>query len=409
MRNQFLITSICMLMYGNIQAQIDTTLLKEVPKDTTRSGMNMDAVYNRPFLAAGKLPVSLGGYVEANWQHLGTNGVSNGHQFQLRRMTLFVASTVSKRIKFLSEIEFEPADKAISIEFASIDIEFHPLLNLRTGMIMNPIGAFNQNHDGPKWEFTDRPIAMTQMLPATWSNVGFGLYGKYNNQNWMFGYELYVSGGFDNSIISNSENKTFLPASKQNAKRFEELASGEPLLTAKIALKNKKIGELGLSYMGGAYNKWQEGGIIIDDKRRLDVFAMDFNTTLPKIETFITTEWAWINVQTPDTYIEQFGSKQFGGFIDIVQPIIKRKMGDWDKAVFNIAIRTEYVDWNIGRFKSSGTNIGDELWSVMPAVSFRPTSRTVLRLNYRYLWAQDILGNPPSKTGGFIFGISSYF
>ena len=43
---------------------------------------------------------------------------------------------------------------------------------------MNPIGAFNQNHDGPKWEFVDRPISATQMLPATWSNVGFGLYGK---------------------------------------------------------------------------------------------------------------------------------------------------------------------------------------------------------------------------------------
>ena len=71
----------------------------------------MDAVYNRPFLSYSKLPVSVGGYAEVNWQHLGTDGVSEGHQFQMRRMTLFVASTISKKIKFLSEIEFEEGGK----------------------------------------------------------------------------------------------------------------------------------------------------------------------------------------------------------------------------------------------------------------------------------------------------------
>jgi len=366
-------------------------------------------VYNRPFVAVGKLPVSLGGYVEANWQHLGTDGVSDGHQFQFRRMTLFVASTISKRIKFLSEIEFEPAEKEIGIEFAAVDIEFHPLLNLRSGMIMNPIGAFNQNHDGPKWEFTDRPISATQMLPATWSNVGFGLYGKKYNKDWMFGYELYLSSGFDNSIISNTENKTFLPASKQNTERFEELPSGTPLFTGKVAVRHNKIGELGLSYMGGIYNKWQDDGIVIDDKRRLDVFAVDFNTTLLKTKTFITAEWAWVKVNVPDTYTQQFGNKQQGGFIDIVQPIIKKNIFGWKDATINIALRAEYVDWNVGKFKSTGTNIGEDIWNIMPAISFRPTSQTVLRLNYRYQQQQDILGNPPAKTGGFSFGISSYF
>jgi hypothetical protein len=399
----------CFAMYNNVQAQIDPSLLKVQPKDSAKALLNMDAVYNRPFVAVGKLPVSLGGYVEANWQHLGTDGVSDGHQFQFRRMTLFVASTISKRIKFLSEIEFEPAEKEIGIEFAAVDIEFHPLLNLRSGMIMNPIGAFNQNHDGPKWEFTDRPISATQMLPATWSNVGFGLYGKKYNKEWMFGYELYVSSGFDNSIISNTENKTFLPASKQNTERFEELPSGTPLFTGKVAVRHNKIGELGLSYMGGIYNKWKDDGIIIDDKRRLDVFAIDFNTTLPKAKTFITAEWAWVKVNVPDTYSQQFGNKQHGGFIDIVQPILQRNIFGWKDATVNIALRAEYVDWNVGKFKSTGTNIGEDIWNIMPAISFRPTSQTVLRLNYRHQQQQDILGNPPAKTGGFIFGISSYF
>ncbi|NCI48822.1 hypothetical protein GWC95_02740 [Sediminibacterium roseum] len=390
-------------------AQIDPTLLKRVPKDTSTRLLNMDAIYNRPALKFDKLPVSLGGYVESNWQHMATDGISEGHQFQFRRVTLFVSSTISKRIKFLSEIEFEPAEKEVAVEFAAVDVEFHPMFNLRAGMIVNPIGAFNQNHDGPKWEFTDRPISATQLLPATWSNTGFGVYGKNYKNDWMFGYEFYLSSGFDNSIIENNLNKTYLPASKDNTERFEESASGEPLVTAKIALKNTKLGEIGLSYMGGAYNKFKDDGIIIDQKRRLDVFAIDFNTTIKKTNTFITGEWAWIFVDVPGTFTQQFGSKQKGGFADIVQPLVKKRMLGWDDAVLNLACRLEYVDWNVGTFKQTNENIGDHLWSIMPAISFRPTAQTVFRLNYRFQKQVDILSNPPATTAGFSFGISTYF
>jgi hypothetical protein len=392
-----------------IKAQIDPALLKRIPKDTVTQTMNMDAAYSRPFVAVGKLPVSVGGYMETNWQHLGTDGVSEGHQFQFRRVSIFISSTIGKRLKFLSEIEFEDGGKEIAVEFAALDVELHPLLNLRGGMILNPIGAFNQNHDGPKWEFTDRPIAATQMLPATWSNAGFGLYGKHYNKDWMFGYEVYASGNFDNSITDNIENKTFLPAAKNNAERFEEINSGLPLFTAKVAARNNKVGELGLSYMGGVYNKFQDDGLQLDDKRRVDIFAVDFNTTISKLKTFITGEWAWIKINVPSTFTQQYGNKQQGGFIDIVQPVIKKKMFGWEKATLNLACRLEYVDWNKGKFASTGGNIAEDLWSIMPAISFRPSAQTVFRLNYRHQQQQDILGNPPAKTGGFSFGISTYF
>lgn len=404
-----LLTGAIVFFTVSVCAQIDPALLKRIPRDTAGKTMNMDAVYNRPFITAGKLPVSLGGYMEANWQRLATDGISEGHQFQFRRMTLFVSSSIGKRLKFLSEIEFEDGAKEISVEFAALDIELHPLLNLRGGMIVNPIGAFNQNHDGPKWEFTDRPLAATQLLPATWSNAGFGLYGKHYSGNWMFGYETYLSGNFDNTIIDNAENKTFLPAAKNNPERFEEMNSGLPLFTGKVAVKNSKAGELGLSYMGGVYNKFEEDGLTLDDKRRVDVFAIDFNTTLPKLNTFITGEWAWIKVNVPPTFTQQYGNKQQGGFIDVVQPLLKKKMLGWENAVLNFACRLEYVDWNVGKFTSTGGNIAEDLWSIMPALSFRPTAQTVFRLNYRYQQQKDILGNPPAKTGGFSFGISTYF
>jgi hypothetical protein len=416
--------TVSVFFFSNTNAQIDSSLLKTATSiDTLKHTLTMDAIYNRPFLKLGKSPVSIGGYVESNWQYVSTSGITVGNQFQFRRFSLFVASTITSRIKFLSEIEFEDdpggdPDAATNgpefeVEYAALDIELHPLFNLRGGMIVNPIGAFNQNHDGPKWEFTDRPIAMTQMLPDTWSNTGFGIYGKQYTGNWMFGYEFYLTGGFNDSIIDNPEGKTFLPAAKNNTSRFVSSASGEPLYTGKLSLRNDKIGELGLSFMSDVYNTWRIEGTPVDNKRNMHVFDIDFNTTLPKLSTNIITEWAWVFVDIPPNYTQQYSNKQFGGFIDIVQPIVKGKILGWDNASINLAVRGEYVDWNVGKFISTGTRMYNDLWSIMPAISFRPTPQTVLRFNYRHQMQRDITGNTIGATigptGGFSFGISTYF
>lgn len=390
-------------------AQSDSPFIKRIPVDTSKAQMNMDAVYNRPFLQAGKVPVSIGGYLEANSSYFVTDGVTEGLSFQLPRMTVFLSSTIKKRIKFLSEIEFEEGGKEINIEFASMDITLHPLANLRGGIIMNPIGAFNQNHDGPKWEFVSRPIASTTIIPATWSNVGFGMYGKYASKDWVWAYEAYATNGFDDRIINNDMNRTWLPASKENHERFEESFNGVPLVTAKTAIKHRKVAEIGLSWMGGVYNKFREDGIDLDKKRRVDLFAIDANTTIRATGTYITGEWVWAFVDVPGSFSQQFGNKQQGGFIDIVQPIVKRRMFGWENSTLNLAIRVEHADYNVGAFNETGGRLFDHIYAITPAISFRPSQQTVIRANYRYQWEKDILGNPESRTAGIQIGFSTYF
>ncbi|MBL7712639.1 MAG: hypothetical protein JNL13_09255 [Chitinophagaceae bacterium] len=407
--SKYLLSALLLLAATPASAQIDSSLLRRSAVQAPQQAMNMDAVYNRPFLSYGKLPVSLGGYAEANWQHLGTDGVTEGNQFQMRRLTLFVASTISKRVKFLSEIEFEDGTKEINIEFAAVDFEFNPLLNVRAGIVMNPIGAFNQNHDGPKWEFVDRPVSATQLLPATWSNVGFGVYGKQYSGDWVMAYEAYLTNGFNDRIVNNTNGKTFLPAAKGDPNRFEESYNGVPLLTAKIAGKHQRVGELGLSYMGGVYNKFQDDGLVLDQRRRADVLAVDANTVFRRLGTVLNAEWAWVMVDVPVTYSQQYGSRQQGGFLDIVQPVWRGKMLGYENSVLNLACRLEYVDWNMGRFRETGGQIGDEYRAIVPAISWRPGPQTVIRLNYRYSHTKDLLGNPPSRTAGLQIGVASYF
>ncbi len=397
------------LLSSLVFSQADTVLIKRIPQDTSKLKMNMDAVYNRPFLVLGKMPVAIGGYLEANSSYFGTDGVSEGLSFQVPRMTIFLASTIKKRIKFLSEIEFEEGGKEVAIEFASMDIELHPLFNLRGGVLMNPIGAFNQNHDGPKWEFISRPISATTIIPSTWSNVGFGIYGKYAVNNMVWAYEAYLTNGFDDKIIANEEDRTWLPESKKNTERFEESFNGVPLTTLKTAIRHRKIGEIGISWMGGVYNKFMVDGVEVDSKRRLDLVAVDFNSTIPKIKTYVTGEFVWAMIDVPETLPQQYGNKQKGGFLDIVQPIIQRKMFGWENSTLNIAFRAEYADYNVGKFTDTGGNKYDHIIAIVPGISFRPSQQTVIRFNYSYHWKTDILGNPSSRTAGFQFGFSTYF
>lgn len=380
-----------------------------IEQSVQESQLNMDAVFSRPSLSFEKVPVALGGYLEANTMHRIEEGITDGLSFQARRLTIFMAASISERIKFLTEIEFEDGGKEIAIEFAALDVAFHPMFNFRGGIVMNPIGAFNENHDGPKWEFVERPDVAVNMLAATQSNAGFGVYGKTYSGNWILGYEAYLTNGFNSKIISNEEDKTYLPAYKDGDNLFEENFSGKAMFSGKLAIKNRKIGELGLSYMGGAYNKFEEDGLSVEDKARVNVFAIDWNTTIQTTNTYIVGEAAFVKVETPESYTPQYGNKQHGFFIDVVQAVYKNKIFEWEDATFNLAARFDYVDWNVGKFKETDTNIGDQLLAVTPGISFRPTPKTVFRINYRYQWQKDIFNNPAERAATWYMGFSSYF
>lgn len=398
-----------LLASSSMSAQTGSNASQKNPEDTLKPSMNMDAAYSRPFHTSDKTPIAIGGYLEANSNYRIVNGIDEGFSFQMRRTTLFFSSTIARNIKFLSEIEFEDGAKKINLEFAAMDIEFHPMLNLRCGIIMNPIGSFNQNHDGPRWDFIERPLSSTTLIPATLSNVGCGIYGKYYFSNFNIGYEFYLTNGFDDKVISNDQNRTSLESGKNNTNKFEISNSGSPMSTAKIGFRNRKIGELGISMMTGIYNSWKSSGLITDQKRRLTVLAVDFNTQFLRNRISLNSEFAFIKVEVPLTYIQNYGEKQFGFFVDIVGTILQKKVMNWNQAKFNLILRTEYVDYNRNLLRETSKPILDDAWAIVPGISMRPVGTTVLRFNYRIGFNRDFLGNPANTLGVYQFGFSSYF
>src|SRR5699024_923400 len=119
--------------------------------------------------------------------------------------------------------------------------------------------------------------------------------------------------------------RTYLPATKgkpigrasvshdESQESDFENFSGLPMFTGKLALKNRRIGEIGLSYMGGIYNKAADDeGLELDTKnRRVDVLALDLSTEIKASKTSLRGEIAYIWVDVPDTYTQLYGNQQW--------------------------------------------------------------------------------------------------
>lgn len=361
-------------------------------------------MYDRPYIEIRQSATAVGGYLEANTNYFQEDGVSEGFSMEIRRFNIFLFSTIIPRMRFLAELEFEHGVEEIALETAQVDFELNPALVLRGGVLLVPIGAFNLNHDSPKWEFVERPLVATQIIPSTLSDIGFGFNGKIFPGNLILTYDAYLVNGLGDGVILNEAGRTFLQSGK-NAERFGEDNNGSPAFTGRAAIRRRNFGEVGVSFYRGYYNSYKIEGEQVDEKRALQILAVDFNAELFKVA--FNGEMAFNSLDVPGDLSEIYGEKQWGGYIEVVYPLLRRKMFGFENAVVNAAIRAELIDYNVGNFASTGGKIYDEVNAL--ALSFRPSATTVLRANYRYHWIRDLPGNPAIRSAGFQFGLATYF
>jgi hypothetical protein len=364
-----------------------------------------DGIYARPFIGSVSF-ASIGGYVEGNTNYFVQDGVGDGLSMELRRFNVFLFSQISPRLRFLSELEFEHGTEEIALETALVDLQIRPGLIVRAGIVLPPIGYFNQNHDSPRWDFVERPLVSTDVIPSTLSEVGGGIYGRVALRGAILSYDAYLTNGLTDGVIGNELGRTNIPSGKSE-EMFGEDNNGSPAFSGRSAVRRSSLGEVGLSYYGGYYNAFRAEGEEVDDRRWLGITALDFGVGVRGAE--VRGELAHAAVDVPDGMVEIFGNVQWGGHLDVVVPVWRPRVLDYEDAVLALGVRLERVDYNRGTFASTGDPIRDDVTALVPAVSFRPTAGTVFRANYRYHWIRDFAGNPTSRMAGFQLGFATYF
>lgn len=368
--------------------------------DSTTQG----AIMNRPLnkMTSG---LAIGGYVEGNTNYLVEDGATDGFSMELRRFNLFIQSEVGSRISFLSELEFEHGTEEIALETALLDFTIDPMLVFRGGIILPPIGQFNVRHDSPLWNVVDRPDVSTKIIPSTLSEVGFGFHGKrFITRNRFFTYDVYVVNGLNDGIYLTNDNLD-LSAGKGGT-LFEEDHNGDPMYTGRIAVGERKFGEFGLSYYGGVYNTHRLDGLRLANKRRLDLFAVDYSYSQNRL--MINAEGAFLTVDAgpnPDNFL---ATQQVGFFLDFGYKLFVGSVLGFENSEIGAHLRSEYVDLHTSKITGGG-KAGNEILAFTPSVTWRPNQNAVFKVNYRYSESTDLLRNPATKAGLLQIGVASYF
>jgi len=349
---------------------------------------------------------SIGGYVEGNTNWFVEDGVSEGFSMELRRFNVFLFSQISQRVRFLSELEFEHGTEEIALETALVDLQIRPELTVRAGIILPPLGYLNQNHDSPRWDFVERPLVSTDIIPSTLSEVGGGIYGRLPLGRATLTYDAYLTNGLADGVVGNELGRTDV-ASGKSEELVGEDNNGSPALSGRIAIRSPSLGEAGVSYYGGHYNSFRVEGEEVEERRWLGIAALDFGGSLGPAN--VRGELAYATVDVPPGMVEIFGDTQWGGHVDVTLPLWRPRLTSYQNAVVAGALRLERVDYNVGEFVSTGEPIRDDVSALAVGLSMRPTPGTVFRANYRFHRIRDFAGNPTTRMAGFQVGFATYF
>lgn len=376
-----------------VQAQLEENARDtSAPPPLVRGG-----IYDRPYLFRPSSRLAIGGYAEMTMRSEWVEGVHENVSFEARRFNLFIFSSIAPSIKLTSELEFEHGTEEIKIETALLDIQLFDELTVRGGILLSPLGKFNLVHDGPRNEFTDRPLVSTRIIPATLSEAGFGCYGAFTlHDAHRLTYEAYLVNGLNDDVILNG-NGTSIPEGRPKA--FDEDNNGSPALVGRLAWQAEFGLELGASVHTGVYNRFKKEGLVVDDKRRLTIVALDgefrWNALL------LQGEFAQADVQIPPSLIGLFAEAQQGFYAQAVYTVLRSMLPMFPQSTLAVGIRYERVDLD--------TRIrGDHVHRLTVGTNLRLVPDTVIKLDYQHNWIIDRIGNE-SPTALIHFGIATYF
>ena len=134
-----------------------------------------------------KRGLSIGGYGEYFY-----TGFQNKEDTRRRdevdfvRLVLYAGYKFNDWIVLNNEIEFEHGTTGsgaenkgeVSVEFSQLDFLLDERVNIRTGLMLVPMGFINEIHEPLFFHGNRRPDVERYIIPTTWREVGAGLHGE---------------------------------------------------------------------------------------------------------------------------------------------------------------------------------------------------------------------------------------
>jgi hypothetical protein len=331
--------------------------------------------------------VSIGGYVEGHYANA-VGDAPGQNQANLDRAVLYVGYKFNDWIVWNSEIEFENGttekNGSVSVEFATLDFLLDPRFNLRVGELLIPMGIVNEVHEPPFYYSVFRPQAEQAIIPATWADMGVGVFGRLGER---FQYRFYVVNGLD-------------------ARGYESsgLREGRQGASEAIAQDLAYVGRLewepldGLVF-GGSYYSGDAG-----QSQTIDIGGVE--NKLPNAHTSIwelhsTYAWRGLTTRALWTQARVGNASELSSLFEAAgndQPVISRRMiGGYVEAAYDIMplfrsgseqtlepfFRFEYVDTQNDVPQGFVLDRMFKQRIYIPGIQWKPIPNVVLKLDYR--------------------------
>jgi len=350
---------------------------------------------DKPFITRLAGRTSIGGYMEALFIYERNAGVTEEVTFEPRRMNLFAYSTLSDRVNFFTEIEFEEGGEEIKVETAVVDFSISEALALRGGILLSPISKFNLTHDSPRNEVNERPLVSTELIGVTLSEPGMGIFGAlYPNNRWRLTYELYAVNGYNDGLITRSA-LTRIPAGKSS---LGEDNNNRPAFTGRLASRWQNL-EAGVSFHTGLYNQFEADGLKIDEARRLTIFALDGEWEWRSFN--LRGELARAKIDVQPSLLGIYAEEQRGVYAQLSYRFARRFFTLLPQSHFTAIVRFDAVDFDADLK-------GDSHNRLTLGLNFRPIPDTVFKLDYSRNYVRDRV-NTRVDGAAIRFGMATYF
>lgn len=348
----------------------------------------------------GNKATAISGYGEAFYTH--DFKLETGTA-QLKRAVLFIGHRFNDKISFFSEMELENAKVSggepsgeISMEQAFIKFDLSRSTYIQAGFFVPRIGITNENHLPTTFNGNERPVLETMLIPATWREVGIGLYGTVRpipglNYSLALLNGLNAEGFSTEAGIGGGRAEGFQASARQKAITGALLYYYGPwrlqvssYVGGSVGLDNKTADRLGLNtgffgtpvYLNEANIQYRQNGVTIK--------ALACRIDIPDAGLINT---AYAN-NTPE--------EMQGAYLDVAYDLLHRKYQG--NRQLNIFSRYELVDMNT-KLPENGINnpyYNQQHW--FAGLSYMPVRGVAIKADYHYVangdFNQALIINP---------------
>lgn len=276
-----------------------------------------------------KKGVSIGGYGQMLYQNF-SRAADDGSpsdatpRADLERAVLYFGYKFNDRTLFNSEVEYEHAVAGAgepgetAVEFAYLDFRPKPAFGLRGGLLLVPMGFLNELHEPPVFLGARRPEVEQVIIPTTWRENGFGVYGSAGPMT----YRTYLVTSLDARRFSEAEGV------REGSQEGADALAADLAVTARVDYNPVAGLVLGASIFAGGVG---QGGPGLGDAR---LTLWDAHA-----------EWNWRGLHVRGLYArsglsdagavslaisagpQAIGSRQHGGYLEVAYNLLARARG----------------------------------------------------------------------------------